>query len=83
MTSANDPMTVAFLEGHRLKGLALKSLNDLDLYRQAAKHSHEAGILAEQNQTDPANDAEAKRAGKVFGPLLLLRRAALLNIVLL
>ena len=68
MTSANDPMTVAFLEGHRLKGLALKSLNDLDLYRQAAERFHEAGILAEQNQTDPASDAEAKRAGKVFGP---------------
>ena len=68
MATADDPMTAAFLEGHRLKGLAIKSLNDLELHQQAAERFHETGKLAEQNQTDPASDDEGRRAGKVFGP---------------
>jgi hypothetical protein len=68
MTSTEDPITVAFLDGHRLKDGARKSLADLDLYRQAADRFHEAGKLAEQSQTDPASDDETKTAGRLFAP---------------
>ena len=68
MTSADDPMTAAFFEGDRLKGLAIKSPNDLELYRQAAGRFHEAGRQAEQNEINPAADEEMRRAAKVLGP---------------
>ena len=75
---AEDPMTAALLEGNRLKGIAIKSLDNLDLYRQAAERFHEAGNLAEQIKMDPASDDEARQAARAFGPYYLYeeRRAS-------
>jgi|GEM_PF-1471886 len=68
MTCEKDPITVAFLDGHRLKETARKSVADLELYRQAADRFQQAGALAEQSLTDPASDDEMRRAGKLFAP---------------